>query len=66
MLYAIKIGTVYFDLSSLDECKQSFLYCEQKFGFDGAQWEEIKNNFYYEDLGDLLESIGVNYEEFIE
>ena len=66
MLYGIKIGGEYFDLSEQGESERVFNYCEQKFGYDGYQWEEIKNNFYYEELGELLKLKGIQYEEFIE
>lgn len=66
MLYAIKIGIEEFDLNKLGEADRVFKYCEERFGFEGSQWEEIKSNYYYEDLGELLEYNGVNYEEFIE
>ena len=66
MLYGIKIGGEYFDLSEQGESERVFSYCEQQFGFDGYQWEEIKNNFYYEELGELLKLKGIQYEEFIE
>lgn len=66
MLYAIHIGFEEFNVTEINEIRRMFSYCESKFGFKGERWEEIKLDCDYEQLGELLEDIGVNYQEFIE
>lgn len=66
MLYAIEIGSEKFDLNEIGEGKRAFSYCEKKFGFKGSEWEEIKSEYDYERLDELLDSVGVRYEEYLE
>lgn len=66
MLYAIEIGSERFDLSETGEGDRAFLYCENRYGFKGSEWETVKSEYDYERLGDLLASIGVRYEEYVE
>lgn len=66
MLYAIKIGNEEFDMYSPSDTERMFSYCEKRFGFEGSQWEEIKDNYGYKELSELLESIGVKFEKFYE
>jgi hypothetical protein len=66
LLYGIKIGFEEFDLNIFGETDRMFKYCEERFGFNSEKWEEIKSEYDYELLGEMIESLGVNYEEFIE
>lgn len=66
MLYGIKIDSEYFDMNKPDEAKRMFAYCEQRFEFRGDEWERIKMDFDYDEMGELVKNKGVNYQEFIE
>lgn len=66
MLYCIQIGSEMFNVDELSEVYRMYAYCEKMYGFKGEKWEEIKSEFYHDVMGEMLEEIGVVYEEFIE
>lgn len=60
---SVTIGNENFDVDTLEEIKKMFLYCEKRFGFKGDEWEEIKGEFDYEGLGEMVENTGVYFSE---
>ncbi|MED3562314.1 hypothetical protein [Bacillus xiapuensis] len=66
MIYLIKIDFEEFDVNKVSEIRRMFSYCQEKFGFKGERWEEVKLDCDYESLGIMLEAIGVDYQEYIE
>lgn len=62
---AITIGFKTFDLEGGNTMDQVFAYAEEKFGFNGDEWDEIKENFETEDMGKLIEGQGEEYSEVI-
>jgi hypothetical protein len=66
-LYAIQInglcGETFYVEDGCDVAKKMFAYCEKEFKFSGDKWEEIKEDYDYYAMGEMIVAAGGEYEE---
>lgn len=62
MLYGMAISDVYFYFGDDgDSVQDIFKYCEERYGFNGEEWEKAKEDFDSDVLEDLLKRKDIRF-----